>query len=110
MNPDTFNKLSKRLLDKAAHVRKAKKEEYMATTDRLSNFRKAAELDSCTVPMAVKGMMVKHTVSIFDMVNDEFRYPDPITQPCSLDLYEEKICDHINYLLLLYGAVWEARQ
>lgn len=67
--------------------------------DRLHNFRVAAELHGEPMRKALAGMMAKHTVSVYDMANDERTY--------SLDLWIEKITDHINYLLLLRAIVEE---
>ena len=42
-------------------------------------------------------MMAKHTVSIYDMCNSGQKYP--------IELWNEKITDHINYLLLLRAII-----
>lgn len=44
-------------------------------------------------------MMAKHTVSIYDMCNSGLKYP--------IELWNEKITDHINYLLLLRAIIEE---
>lgn len=76
--------------------------EYATSRDQLNNFRKAAQLRGCTIPQAVAGMMVKHTVSIFDMVANDY---DSVF---SEETWDEKITDHIIYLVLLKAAVHEA--
>ena len=80
------------LIDKAA--------EY-ATEDRLHNFKVAAQIQECSPKRALAGMMAKHTISVYDMckTDDEYQYP--------MSLWEEKITDHINYLLLLKAIVIE---
>ena len=65
----------------------------------LHNFRVAAGLQGCTVPQALVGMMTKHTVSVYDMVNSGQAYAP--------DIWDEKIGDLMNYLLLLRTAVKE---
>ena len=109
MTPKKFNSLANGLMSQASKVRNAKMVEYEAEIDRLANFRKAANLSGQTVPESIAGMMVKHTVSIYDMVESEFRayQTDP---PHSIELWREKLVDQINYLLLLYAAVREARE
>jgi TPP-dependent 2-oxoacid decarboxylase len=109
MTPQKFNSLANGLMSQASKVRNAKMVEYEAETDRLANFRKAANLNSQTVPEAIAGMMIKHTVSIYDMISAEFGtyQTDP---PHSIELWREKLVDQINYLLLLYAAVREARE
>lgn len=73
-----------------------KAKEY-ATEDRLHNFKTAAVLHGGTPEKALAGMMAKHTVSVYDMCNSGEKYP--------LDLWNEKITDSINYLLLLRAIV-----
>ena len=108
MDQKTFNAFANGLMSQATKVRNSKMVEYEAESDRLANFRKAAHLQGCSVPEAIKGMMVKHTVSIFDMIESEFGQfnTDP---PYSLELWREKLVDQINYLLLLYASIREER-
>ena len=108
MNQETFDKYTRRLLTKATQVRHAKRSEYCAEEDRLSNFRKAAHVQDTSIEGAISGMMAKHTVSIYDMVNGEFETFDP-NAPYPIELWEEKIIDNINYLILLYAAVRESK-
>lgn len=68
--------------------------------DKLQNFRKAAHLQGVSMLEALGGMMAKHTVSIFDMLQQPERFP--------LEVWEEKITDHINYLVLLKAILAEA--
>lgn len=65
--------------------------------DPLNNFYKAAQLTGETHAKALAGMMVKHTVSIYDMLGSEDRLPK--------SQWVEKITDHINYLLILRTMV-----
>ena len=39
-----------------------------ATEDRLHTFKVAAEIQNCTPIGALGGMMVKHTVSVYDLI------------------------------------------
>jgi len=73
-----------------------------ATEDRLANFKKAAVLRGCTVPQAISGMMVKHTVSVFDMVEGGKEFP--------IEVWDEKITDHLNYLILLRASLVDTEQ
>lgn len=81
-------------------VRKAS--EYAKDDDRLHNFHVAAEMQDIHTVEALAGMMAKHTVSIYDLAS-EFDAVD-----INMLLWEEKITDHINYLLLLKACVVEA--
>ncbi len=73
-----------------------------ATDDVLHNFKVAASLAGVTVRQALAGMMVKHTVSIYDLC----RAPNLAPR----DVWSEKITDHINYLILLRALVHEESQ
>ena len=99
MTTDEFNKIVQEQMDICAKVLMNKAQEY-ATEDRLHNFKIAAALQNQTPKEALAGMLAKHTVSIFDMCR------------CPADLppflWDEKITDHINYLLLLKAVVTEA--
>lgn len=78
------------LLNKAA--------EYAEDDDRLHNFTVAAELQGISREEALAGMMCKHTVSIYDMIREG-------ADKFSMEKWEEKITDHINYLILLRALV-----
>ena len=72
-----------------------------ATDDRLHNFKVAAALEGKTTEQALAGMMAKHTVSVYDMAESGLAYP--------IELWQEKITDHINYLFLLNAIVREGQ-
>lgn len=71
--------------------------------DRLSNFRIAAELRQTNMVDAVAGMMIKHTVSIYDLIDKFCFYEQNFPRATWL----EKITDHIAYLYLLFAALHE---
>ena len=107
MNQEAFESISNKLLDHAKNVRDTKAKHYATNDDRLANFRKASSLIGCKLPIAVTGMMIKHTVSIYDMVDSEFR--GNTSDENSDELWLEKLGDQINYLLLLYASIQEAK-
>jgi len=72
---------------------------YSTESDKLHNFKVAADIQGCTIPQAVAGMMVKHTVSIYDMCASDKGF--------DMEIWDEKITDHLNYLFLLKAAVLE---
>ena len=76
-----------------------------ATEDRLHNFRVAAELQDCTMEGALAGMMCKHTVSVYDLC----RTADAGLK-VPMELWDEKITDSINYLILLRAVVQEMEE
>ena len=69
--------------------------------DRLSQFKLAAMQQGIYPTMALGGMMIKHTTSIYDMLRRSKDESFPLTQ------WNEKIIDHINYLLLLKALIVE---
>lgn len=79
----------------------AKGKEYAGPTDRLHNFKQAAHMSRVTQAEALGGMMVKHTVSIYDMIDR-----GDVTA-FTREQWQEKIGDHINYLILLNAIVEE---
>lgn len=96
MKADRFEGVLDAQIKRVRDVLVVKATEY-ATEDRLANFRKAADLLGIGMPQALAGMMVKHTVSIYDMVGTG--------KPYSMEMWDEKITDHINYLILLRAAL-----
>ena len=76
-----------------------KNEEY-GTDDVLQNFKTSAAMQNCKPCTALAGMMCKHTTSIYDMIR---------SMECggifSAEKWDEKIGDHINYLLLLRALI-----
>ena len=98
MQTDRFENILDAQIKRVRDVLVVKAAEY-ATEDKLANFKKVAHLRGCGLPQAVLGMMAKHTVSIFDMVESG--------KPYNMALWDEKITDHINYLILLRAALVE---
>lgn len=98
MTTERFEKLFNEQLERSERVLIHKAKEY-ATEDRLHNFKVAAALEGCTAIQALAGMMAKHTVSVYDMCASGEDY--------SIELWEEKITDSINYLFLLNALVRE---
>lgn len=98
MDAVTFSTLVYNQMDHCSDILNMKSTEY-ATADRLHNFKVAAEIEGITPIQALAGMMAKHTVSVYDLCSGN-------TAP-SISLWEEKITDNINYLLLLWALVNE---
>ena len=101
MDSMIFEQVLKERIEKCVNVLNVKADEY-ATSDRLHNFKVAAGLQGCTPIKALAGMMCKHTVSVYDLVNDQ-----EAGKTIPIELWDEKIGDSINYLLLLTALVAE---
>lgn len=102
MKAPEFNDLLEGELSRVKSMLSSKAEEYASDKDRLHNFKQAAALQQETPEQALAGMMVKHTVSIYDMIETGEKFP--------LEQWAEKITDHVNYLILLKAIVTERSQ
>lgn len=94
-----YEKPIKKMISHCESVLIEKHREY-ATEDDFHNFNVAAELQNVTPLQALIGMMDKHVVSVHDYVNEHAE-----GRKITLDQWKEKICDNINYLLILWAMV-----
>ena len=98
MNNEVFTQIVEEQIQRCTDVLIQKQAEY-ATADRLHNFRTTAALTQSNMKTACAGFMAKHTVSIYDMCASPKKF--------TLEQWNEKITDHMNYLLLLRCIVSE---
>lgn len=101
MRTEQFEEVINNRIETCKSVLCSKSEEY-ATDDRLHNFKVAGKLQKCTAVKALGGMMAKHTVSVYDLI-DDYEQGETISQ----EMWTEKIGDSINYLLLLTALLEE---
>lgn len=92
-----FNGVVEEQLDRIRNVLVKKAAEYNLDDDRLSVFKHAAALSEETPEQALYGFMLKHIISITDMINSKSTYSE--------ELWNEKITDICNYLILLQGLL-----
>lgn len=104
MNASQFDKCVQESITNIKQVLAAKAQEY-AHGDRLSNFKRAAQMNQCTPEKALVGMMSKHIISVLDLV-DEIE-SGLYRRPNLRELINEKVGDNINYLILLRALVIE---
>ena len=97
MNTPEFNKIVKDQLNRIENVLVKKAAEYSLDSDRMSVFKHAAYLSEETPEQALYGFMLKHIISITDMINSKEVYSE--------ELWNEKITDICNYLILLQGLL-----
>ena len=76
-----------------------KSKEYASDGDKLYNFKRTAAMLDCSSEEALLGMLAKHLVSIIDMVQNK--------READYKLWDEKIGDAINYLILLEAIIRE---
>ena len=105
MNAKDFDDIVTARMDWCMKTLCAKGDEYARKGDRLWNFKVAARKRNCHPAEALAGMMVKHTVSVDDIIDG---LANGIVPP--KELVAEKIGDSIDYLLLLEGLIEEARR
>lgn len=101
MTHDEFEEIFDRMIARSHEVLVAKAAEY-ATEDRLHNFRKAANLLGSNNRQALAGMWVKHIVSVFDLIESE--------ELADQAVWDEKIGDAFNYLILLQAVIDDERK
>ena len=111
MEKNTFDKYYQNLLRKASAKRKEKEEEYFSVKDILANFRRIAIFRNTSTPIAIMDLGSKALQSISDMVNSDFAGETPliIEGAHTLEQWDEKFVDAINYLFKLYASIREER-
>jgi len=72
----------------------SKQKEYVKENNVFHNFEKVAQLNGGTREEALKGMWLKHIVSVLDFI-------DHPSIDLSIEKVREKIGDSINYLIIL---------
>lgn len=97
MTTPDFNKVVEDQLDRIRNVLIKKAAEYNLDDDRLSVFKHAAGLSEETPEQALYGFMLKHIVSMTDMINSKQVYSE--------ELWNEKLTDICNYIILLQGLL-----
>lgn len=97
MQLERFEGILDAQLKRVRDVLVVKTEEYSANNDQLANIKFMAQLQGIGMPQAVVGAMAKHTFSVYKMVRDGESYP--------MDVWDEKITDHIIWLLLLRASL-----
>jgi hypothetical protein len=104
MNIEDFNKVVNERVQKMRKVLSIKAGEYSTATDRMHNFKVAAQLAKTpiTPEQALWGMLRKHLVSVIDIIEDTANGIFP-----SEEKRDEKIGDTINYMVLLEGILIE---
>lgn len=99
MDKNQFQSIIKNQVEKCLEVNFKKNEGYALDGDCLGSFKRSAVLQGRTPAQILGGSMAKHTISIYDMLNSNQAFP--------MEIWEEKIVDHINYLLILKALLVE---
>ena len=101
MTHERLNKLIENILTESGKTFAKKNEEY-SREDALSNFKKAANAKNCTPEDALLGMLVKHWVSVVDLIQDIDG-----NKVAPLEMWKEKCGDIRVYMMLLEALVTE---
>lgn len=103
MDLETFANVFDKVVADCRALFFSKNDEYARGGDKLHNFKKASRFaeGNCQIG-ALKGMMLKHTVSVYDMMDDECN-----DRPHDVSKWREKVYDHVVYLILLFAMVIE---
>jgi hypothetical protein len=102
MNIETFDKLVEARIEKIRVVLLAKGKEYALNSDRLENFVRGAELLHTTPARCCWAYLAKHLISIATMLESGKEF--------SAAVWDEKISDAVNYLVLLEACFQDARR
>lgn len=106
MNGSEFDKIVEARIDKVRAVLSQKQKEYATDGDKLHNFHRAGSTLGSSPESALWGFAMKHLISVQDMV----QALDPsqlVRSQNSIEQWDEKIGDAINYLILLEALVHE---
>lgn len=100
MQSNEFYTLVEEILDRVRNTLVKKGDEYSTHTNKLHNFDRAARISDQTREKALLGMLLKHEVSIKDIVDkiDTNKLP-------AVELLEEKATDIIAYYILLEASI-----
>lgn len=100
MKTQDFNELVEEQFGICRAILETKGKEYAPDdSDRLSAFKTAGSVLHRTPIQALGGQMSKHTISLFEMIENDCK---------DNDLWQEKLTDQINYLLLLKGLLHDS--
>ena len=103
MQEERFNQIIEAQVDMALALFRKKNDAYSGTqiVDRLAGVKDVAAIRGVGKLEAISGMMAKHTMSIYNMMKSDQEFP--------IEVWNEKISDHINYLLLAAASLHEDR-
>jgi hypothetical protein len=105
VNAKDFDVIVKERIEAIEKTLASKGKEYSSDADRLHNFKEAARLESIHPITALRGMMLKHIVSVNDMCRD---YVEGKIH--SEAMINEKFGDYVNYLILLEALMKERNE
>jgi hypothetical protein len=103
MTTKEFNRIVEKRVASSLTLLSKKREIYSRNEDPLHNFFRAAQMRNKNPLEALQGMLDKHLVSWFDIVED-MKQGDPQGR-VTPELVDEKIGDIINYFLIAEALI-----
>lgn len=100
MDSKQFDEVVERALTRSMEVLVHKAKEYAMGGDRLHNFNRGAQIAGSSRERVLKGFMLKHLISVFDIIDNIDKGIIP-----SREFIDEKVGDSINYMLLLEASL-----
>lgn len=98
MTQKEFNNFLDDILDQIQDILGSKADEYASNTSRFHNFERAARMVDTDPINALRGMQLKHRVSIQDMLDNDIH-------DYTFNQWKEKILDNVNYYFLLLAMI-----
>lgn len=105
MKTERFNKLVEERIEKIRNTLASKGKEYSTDDNKLHNFDNAARKSGRTREQALDGMLLKHLVSIDDIIEKTSKDIFP-----SIEVINEKLGDIINYYILLEACLVDRQE
>ena len=102
MTEKEFIKFFEQEVEACRAILVSKNSDYSSGIDKLHNFKEAGKEDNITPVEALRGMDLKHRVSIRTGL-DELK----IGKVRPAEWWKEKLRDHINYMILLHALIYE---
>ncbi len=100
MTTEDFNILVENRCRLIQQVLAKKAVEYAANDNRLHNFDVGVQLSGQSRENVIRGMMLKHEISVLDIIDN---LKDGIIP--TVEMVDEKLGDWINYLILLEASI-----
>lgn len=98
MTNEQFNKNIDLFINQVKATLQIKNNEYNLGNDRLDYFKRYAMIDKTTPQIAVKNCMMKHLISLLDMLKETEN-----NKKFTKEMWLEKSIDLFNYLIILYS-------
>ena len=105
MERENFNQVIESIVDRSLSMLVKKNEEYTAgSPNPFEGFDHTSDITQTNRFDVLRHLMVKHTSSIYKLLDEAAK-----GKSLDLDLVQEKVTDHINYLLFFEAMIHELK-